>query len=405
LPAGAWNDDAGAAQDGTVSAGAQDQDPPAPTLTALSPAELAALRPLLDRGPALLVRDADRGMEARITFVTRARAPVATVRRVITTPGEYLTFMPTLRSVEVLSRHNNRTAFRFHVAAPVFDVTALSAMTELGERRVDVAIVESETGPGGSRWDLSPDGADATLVQLTTWGDPSRGHWMLRQLARRSPAAIAGMNVSADTVLALGVARQAERLTGSSAPVRPAEPIAPVGVLAPPPAGPWRALARDATLLSMSLSPDGAIAQVTVAAWTQASPEAVLQRLRDVPAHPRVWGSIQAVELVPGAPLGEVRYRSVVQTPLARLEGEQRLVERDGAVWIEGTAGDFAGADHRYDVSSEPSGGCVVAMTGGADYNRAGWLTRALMARDPWLVAGFAGSWKIVWLRHLLRGL
>jgi len=67
--------------------------------------------------------------------------------------------------------------------------------------------------------------------------------------------------------------------------------------------------------------------------------------------------------------------------------------------------GDLVGSSHRWDVLADPQGGSFVMLTGGADYNRAGWITRALMVRDPWLMAGFAGSWKIVWLRHLLRGL
>ena len=76
----------------------------------------------------------------------------------------------------------------------------------------------------------------------------------------------------------------------------------------------------------------------------------------------------------------------------------------DNVVWHEGLSGDFANNSHRWDVAADPRGGSVVMLTGGSDYNRAGWITRRLMERDPWLMAGFAGSWKIVWLRNLLRG-
>ncbi len=117
-----------------------------------------ALRPLLARGPVFLVKNADGGADARITIRARAGASAAMMHRVITTPGEYTTFMPILSSVELLSSRGTRTAFRFHVAASLFDVTALCAMNDLSERRVDVAITHSETGPGGSRWDLTPDG-------------------------------------------------------------------------------------------------------------------------------------------------------------------------------------------------------------------------------------------------------
>jgi hypothetical protein len=355
-----------------------------------------------------LVRNPDGGPDARITIVTRARAPVRRVHQAITTPQEYTTFMPMLSRVEVLSVRGARSAFRFHVAAPLFDVTALCAMHDLGERRVDVAITQSETGPGASRWDLTPDGDRATTVSLTTWGDPSQGHWLLRQVARRSPAAIAGMNISVDTVLALGAARRAEILAGEDLPPRPAQGVAPPGVLAPPPAGPWLELTRDATVLSMALTPEGSVLQVTVAAHTSAPPDAVLERLRDVDRYHTVWGSVREVGVLPlpaGAPAGAVRYRIVTETPLVRLEGEQLLRIEGRTVWQDGLAGDLAGSGHRWDVLDAPGGGTWVLFTGGSDQNRAGRITRALMDRDPWLMAGFAGSWKIVWLRNLLRAL
>jgi hypothetical protein len=397
----------------TVAARESDAPPPAPppdetpTLTGLSAEELAAVRPLLVRGPASVVRNPDGGRDARITLLTRTDATPEIVRRVITTPGDYATFMPILRGVDVLSQHGNRTGFRFHVAAPLFDVTALCAMRAASARRVDVDILESEIGPGASRWDLLPDG-DGTVVSLSTWGDPSQGHWLLRMVARRSPSAIAGMNISVDTVLALGAVRRAEILSGRSLPVRPAEGAVAAGELAPPEDGPWIALARDAMVVSTRMTPEGSVQQVTVATWAAASPQAVLTRLADVPSYPAVWGSVREVEVLPsapGAPADSVRFRSVVETPLVRLEGEQRM-EREGMVLRHiGLTGDFADAAHRWDVREAPGGGSYVMLTGGADTARAGGITRALMARDPWLMAGFAGSWKIVWLRNALRGM
>lgn len=396
-----------------TTASERDAPPPAappaetPTLTGLSATDLAALRPLLARGPASLVRNPDGGRDARITFVTRSAASPEVVHRVITTPGEYGTFMPILRGVDVLSQHGNRTGFRFHVAAPLFDVTALCAMRSASPRRVDVDVIESEIGPGASRWDIVPDG-DGTVIGLSTWGDPSQGHWLLRLVARRSPAAIAGMNISVDTVLALGAARRAEIVAGLATAVRPAEGIAEPGELSPPEDGPWLALSREAMVVSTRLNAEGSVVQVTVAGHTDASPQRVLARLNDVAHYGSVWGSMRDVEVIPsqpGDPAGSTRFRSTVENPLVRLEGEQR-VESDGFVVRHvGLSGDFADVSHRWDVREAPGGGAYVTLTGGADYNRAGTITRALMARDPWLMAGFAGSWKIVWLRNALRGM
>jgi hypothetical protein len=214
------------------------------------------------------------------------------------------------------------------------------------------------------------------------------------------------MNISVDTVLALGAVRRAEILAGQNLPPRPAEGAAAPGTLAPPASGPWLELTRDATVLSMALTPEGSVTQVTVAAYTSSAPDAVVDRLRDVAHHNTVWGSIREVEILPtpaGAPAGAVRYRVVTDTPLVHLEGEQLLRVEGRTVWQDGLSGDFAQSGHRWDVLEAPGGGSWVLFTGGSDQNRAGRVTRALMDRDPWLMAGFAGSWKIVWLRNLLR--
>jgi len=387
------------AQEGAVQA------PRAVVLTPLRPAELDALRPLLDRGPAFVVRNPDGGADARITLVQRSRAPMAQVHHAVSTPSEYPTFMPILRGVDVISTHGNRSAFRFHVAAPLFDVTALCSLHAVSPRRIDVAITESEAGPGGSRWDLSPDG-DGTVVAMTTWGDPSQGHWLLRQVARRSPTSIAGMNIAAGSVLGLGASRRAEILAGLATAVRPAEGVADAGTLEPPPRGPWMDLAREASVVSMLLTPEGAVRQVTVAAWTPLGAAPILERLRAVEGYTRVWGSFREVEVLPREaddPADSVRFRSRVETPLTRLEGIQRMRFAGNTVWHDGLTGGFAGAGHRWDVVEGVAGGTVVLLTGGSDIQRAGWITRAMIAMDPWLAVGFAGSWKIVWLRNFLR--
>lgn len=391
----------------TVSQAAQ-PEPARPTLTPPPPAELDALQALLARGPAVIVRNPDGGADARITMMHRARAPLATLRRTIATPAEYGTFMPILRGVEVLSTHGTRTGFRFDVAAPLFNVSALCEMRVVGERRVDVEITESETGPGASRWDFYADGPEATTVVLTTWGDPSRGHWLLRQFARRSPASIAGMNIAVDSVLVLGASRRAEILAGASLPMRPERGDAAAGDIEPPPRGAWQGITRTATVLSMLMTPEGQARQVSVSAWTPVAPDVVMARLRDIDRYTRVWGSYREVERLPpdaSDPPGSVRFRSRAETPLSRLEGVQRARFEGAVAWHEGLSGDYVGETHRWDLTPDPEGGTVVTLTGGTDLTRAGFVTRALIQRDPWLVIGFAGSWKIVWLRHLLRGL
>jgi hypothetical protein len=254
---------AGTAAPVTVAAREVDAPPPAPpaaetpALTGLTADELAALRPLLTRGPASVVRNPDGGRDARITLLTRTDATPETVRRVITTPGDYGTFMPILRGVDVLSQHGNRTGFRFHVAAPLFDVTALCAMRDLGERRVDVAITQSETGPGGSRWDLSPT-ATAHRGVAHHLGRPLAG-----PLAPAPGGAPLALGHRGDEHLRRHRARAGRRAPRGD-PRWAQPPRAARGGRRGrrersrrPPRGPWLALTRDATVLSMAAHPRG----------------------------------------------------------------------------------------------------------------------------------------------------
>ncbi len=383
------------------SAGSAPADAP---IEGLSADEFEALRPLARRGAAVLIRDADQGSRARITVVVRTRAPLATVRGVVSNPEQYTRFMPTLTGVEILSRRGAHTGFRFHVEAILFDVITTSALHVVNDRRVDVAIIQSDIGPGTSRWDLLEDG-EGTLVALTTRGDPSQGNWLLRQVAARSPNAIAGMNISADTILALGVARHSDILAGRQAPERPAQREAPPGPLEPPPPGPWMDLTRTVAIGSVTLDGDGVFRQSTMALYSPRSADDLCAHLERVEGYPSIWHSMRDFRIV-SRDATRVRYSSVVQSPLAQTRGEEEREVRAGPlgpiVTWRGVSGDHVGYDHRWDLVRVPSGGTVVMLTGGSEFNRTGGITAAMMGRDVWLTPGYATSWKLIWMRPLL---
>src|SRR6185369_16656851 len=103
---------------------------------------------------------------------------------------------------------------------------------------------------------------------------------------------------------------------------------------------------------------------------------------------------------------GRVRYQSVVQSPLASTRGEEEREVRAGPlgpiVTWRGVSGDHVGYDHRWDLARVPSGGTVVMLSGGSEFNRTGGVTAAMMGRDVWLMPGYATSWKLIWMRPLL---
>lgn len=374
-----------------------------PALRALSAEEVAALRPLALRGAALLVRDADAGPRATVTVLLRSNATLEQVRQVISTPEQYGGFMPTISSVSVTARSERRAAFTFRVGAVLFDVETMAALNIVSPRRIDVDIVRSDIGPGASRWDLLPEPDGSTLVALSTWGDPSQGNWLLRQIAARSPASIAGMNIATDLVLALSVARSAEQRAGHATALRPADRESPPGPLSPPEAGPWLNLARTVSVGSVSLDAQGRFVQTSMAVFSPRSPAELLQRLSTPANYGQLWRQLRDSSVLP-SDAGNVRFHTLIEGAMSRVEGETELeVQRrpEGAtVWWHGVAGDLQGVEHRWDLHPA-EGGSVMVLTGGSEYQRIPWPMRAMIGRDPWLLPGYAASWKLVWMRTL----
>lgn len=371
-----------------------------PVLEGLSAEELEALRPIARRGIAMIVRDIDSGVRARITVLVRARAPMATVHQVITRVEDYAQIMDGVQGLEVTSRAANRIAFRFGVSLGVFDVQTTAMLHVLSPRRVNGTLLQSTLGPGGLRWDLYPDGAD-TLIAYSTWGDPSQGNWFLRTVARLAPSTIAAMQVSYDTVLALSAARRAEQLAGLRIPRRPSDRFIPMGALEAPSAG-WVELGRNTVVGAVTMDDRQVMSQSAIALRVAAPPDAVFARLRDVRQYATLWGPVMQRATIVSEQDGVARFRSVVEAPVFRTEGEQdRLViERDGAravVW-RGVSGDYRNDAQRYDVRSDGAGGSIVVLSGGADANRAGFVANQLLSRDPWMTPGYALAWKMVWL-------
>lgn len=388
------------AQDASVSAPRGPSAGATPVLEGLTADELEALRPLARRGIAMIVRDLDAGVRARITVVVRARAPMATVHQVITRVEDYGQIMDGVRGMEVTSRAGNRVGFRFGVGLGVFDVQTTAMLHVISPRRINGTLLQSTLGPGGLRWDLYPDGND-TLVAYSTWGDPSQGNWFLRTVARLAPSTIAAMQVSYDAVLALSAARRAEQLAGLAVPRRPAERFAATGALEAP-SGAWVDLGRNVLVGSVVMDDRQVMSQSAIAMHVGAPPEQVFARLRDVRQYPTLWAPVMQRATIVSEQEGVTRFRSVVDAPVFRTEGEQDRVtiERDGqrAVLWRGVSGDYRNDAQRYDVRSDGAAGSIVTLTGGADANRAGFVANQLLARDPWMTPGYALAWKMVWL-------
>lgn len=383
------------------------QPAPAPRIEALPTDTLAALAELSAPGAAALVFFPDGGAQARTTVAVRVEAPAATVRRALLDADRWPEFMPALTRVEQTARFGRRAAYRFDVAAGVLTVHATTAITERSARRVDLDVDASDFGPAGARWELIPQGAAHTMLVVTSWSDPSQGHWLFRNAATSDPSATAGMNVAVDLTLALSLARRARDLSGTPTPARPA-PWSDDGAALPAPSpGRWMALHPRYYTMVFSLTPDGAVRAVNVTGQTFGPAAEVIARVRDVSRYrdhlPGVrasaWNALPSDASPSPAHL-------LIRTPFESGEGDvERRLEGPSTVFVDGRSGELAGSRWRWDVSTDPSRGTFLSLTGVPGATTATLLTRAVSSREPFLVPGAAALRQLVWLRSMLAGI
>jgi ribosome-associated toxin RatA of RatAB toxin-antitoxin module len=395
--------DAASAQD---AASARDAGVSAPsvqhTIAPIDPAELAAIRPLLERGPVIIPRAVDQHANSRPTIYARVHAPMAVVHRVVRSPDEYSQFVPALGRVELQGRNGRRTAFRFQATAAIFDVRADVRVNVVHDRRVDVDVTQSDFGPAGSRWEFFSEGPSTTVVALTVWCDPSQATWAIRQFANSSAYSASSANITAETVLALAVKRRAEILAGRSLPVRPSSATNPAPQLVGPSFGPWTSVLRSGLdVVSIELDPQGAMRSLSVARWVSSPEDIVRRRLMEAQYWNQYWLWLQNVRILQQS-AERVRISTSLGSPLAPGSGEvEAVLDRSRqTVWIEGRTGDFTRDRQRWDFQSAPGGGTFVMYTGHSDEAHAAWFHRILMDRDVWAVAGLSGYWKVVMIRY-----
>jgi hypothetical protein len=287
----------------------------------------------------------------------------------------------------------------------VFDLDADAMLHDVSERRVDFALEHSNLGPGGARWELFADGPHATLVALTVWTDPSRATWVIRHLADSAGYGASGANVTVEGILALAVKRRSEILEGANMPVRPPAASSPPSTLVAPTPGPWLTLADRVNLVILTLADDGSLSQVTAVGATTASATALAQRFLAPESYGAFWGWMRDTRVIAREP-ASVRFSLALDAPLAASHGEVsvRAEPTGDTVWMNGTAGDFAGETHRWDFLAR--GRLTYVMyTGAAETRHLPLLTRALMDRDAWTVVGVSAWWDVVMLRFGLSGI
>ncbi len=386
---------------------AQAQLARAARIEALTADTLAALTEMSAPGAAALVFFPDGGAQARTTVAVRVDAPMEILRRALLDAERWPEFMPALTRVEQTARFGRRAAYRFDIAAGVLNVHANTAITERSARRIDLDVDASDFGPAGARWELIPQDRNHTMLVLTSWSDPAQGHWLFRQAATSDPSATAGMNVAVDLTLTLALARRARSLAGTPTPVRPAAGSDDGASLPGPVPGRWMALHPRYYTMVFALTPEGAVRTINVTGQTFGPAAEVVARIRDVSHYREHLPGVRAStwNALPND-IDSARGHLLLRTPFDAGEGDvERRLEGASTVFIDGRSGELAASRWRWDVSSDPVRGTFLSLTGVPNAATATLLTRAVSAREPFLVPGAAALRQLVWLRSMLSGI
>ncbi len=376
------------------------QSRPSPNLSAPSEDVRRALDPLAARGAAIWIDDLDAGASAKTTVLCRMPASVAQVRQVIASPQLYPEFLSVVRDVVIDSSRGTQTGFHFRAVASIFELNVAAAMRSAGPRRVDVNIVRSDFGPGAARWELFEAGPDSTLVACSTWGDPSQGHWLFRQVARRGNASIALMTTAVNLLLSLSLQKRVSTLV--SRPIvaedRSNEPLTPISAA-------LRSALPTGVLGSVTLSPQGTLLQSSTSYMVNVSLARVEQALRNVAQYGTIWRAMRNVRVLGTDADQSIRFASELESSLARSAGSRRLTitrtdQTLTAQWV-GIGGDELGHSLRWDAVAQGPSQVVLMATIGDESSRIGFPFRRTIDGEPALRSGLALGLASVWARSL----
>lgn len=371
-----------------------------PVLGAPDAATRARLRALADAGAVVLIDDMDAGTSAKVTVLCRVPAPIDEVRAVIAAPERYGEFMSVLRDVGVDSRRGSMVGFHFRAVASIFELDTFASLRTINARRIDVAIVRSDLGPGAARWDLFEDPAGGTLISCSCWGDPSRGHWLFRNIASRSNAAVAMMTSAVGLLLSLSLARRLRRTLPNPPSVR--EPLVAL------PTDLRSLVTARGVVGAIALRPDGSLVQASSCVAAPGTTDRAAAWLSDPARYPQIWRSLRNLRVQSRTAQG-VRFSADLEAGVTRSSGTRLLTTRRSADeftahWT-GEDGDERGHELRWDASNTAPSTVALCASVRDEVSRIGFPLRSTLDRDLALRAGLGFGLSVVWARSLANRL
>ena len=365
-----------------------------------APVEVNALLARLGDADLLLAHDPRTARPVRVLLATRVAAPAEQVRQMLLTPASYGKAMPSFERVEVVSRRMHERArtdlqVAWELEVPLWNLEGKLWLQPRNDG-VDLQLAEGDFAPGLFHVTARADkesGPRRSILTIEGYANVRDANVATRQLVKRSRLAEPAMTVAAAYVMLKSLARLAE----NGALARPTAPL-----LAPEPFSlDGNQTARAASLRSRSVTvvaairsrPDGRLGRVEVAlpistkAVKALGADPSAQVFASLPGWKKVMkaGKAPAVCTDPAAPCWAVE----TDLPLFSLDGTWKVRQRPWRARM--VTGDRTGALLGIDVrpSASPTGALLV-LSEHPRLDRAGYVTRKLIAAEPYLEHGLA---------------
>lgn len=376
-------------------------------LAGLSQQELSYLFPHTARGPVALVEFADTaaGELPGINVVTRVKAPVTRLLKVLKDPAAYPRFMGTLDHVEVLSRKGSALVYDWSWDLSLFRLRGRNVMrvyeaprgNARGGHRVTIDCLSGDLGTGRMLIRLLPHGDNASLMVLSLRLDLRNANYVARRAARAARSINRSASMALAYAMGFSLAHEAERVHRAAVPtadnaVAIAPPIDVPGLLP---------LLRRGDLLLLEMN-GSALQRVAVLGRIH-QPRSLV---REIMLDAKSFGAA----LVPGSKAEVVAQRGDLTTfdwaidlPLIGVSGRMKLRKGDPEIRISATSGALAGG--RWSIETTALDKAVTLVSGSAafDIRKSNLLLRALANADRYLAHGMTAASELMLLRALRK--
>jgi hypothetical protein len=365
------------------------------------------LTPFMERGPVALVELTQPDVLPAVLVGAFVEASADSVAHVVTHPGDYPKFMPTLDHVDVLAATDSQVAYKWTWQTGVLFLEGENRMTvlhppndhpELGHR-ISIKSERGQLGEGRIMWRIYPAGQKRSLVVLSMRVDMRDANFVMRQLDAAARSVNRSVNIALSYVMLLGTKREAERVAGwkGRLPNASAEPLALPSFDLEPLAG----LLGRADLLLMELAQKGP-ATLTVLGRSGMEPA----QLSGVMNEPEQFGK----SLVPGSYARVTERNGAVKTfewgiglPLIGTSGVMRMRPDGSAVAIDATDGALLGGTWRFGTPTLRSGEAVIVGVSRFDIAKSAWIIEKIAALDPAMGHGLGAATEVMLVRALRK--